>query len=59
VKPSEVPVQTQGRNININLLPQHVPQPIAQLRDPIDLKQLSQGEANVANNPPLQVEKVQ
>ncbi|XP_021917818.1 nucleobindin-2 isoform X3 [Zootermopsis nevadensis] len=58
VKPSQIPIQTQqGQNSNINFPYQHVPQPIPQLRDPIDVKQLSQGEAH-ANANPVQVEKV-
>jgi hypothetical protein len=58
VNPGQKPIQLpQGQSINP--LPQRVPQPVEQLRDPIDVNQFSQGEGNAANNPPPQVQKVQ
>jgi hypothetical protein len=57
VNPGQKPVQLPQRQNNINLLPQHVAQPIQQLRDPVDANELMQSKDNVANNPP-QVESV-
>ncbi|PNF41274.1 hypothetical protein B7P43_G01464 [Cryptotermes secundus] len=59
VNPGQKSIQPpQRQNSNINLLPQHVPQPAEHLRDPIDVNQLRQGEGNAANNPPPQAQKV-
>jgi hypothetical protein len=60
VNPGQKPIQSpQRQNNNINPLPQHVAQPVEQLRDPIDVNQLRQGEGNAANNPPPQAQKIQ
>jgi hypothetical protein len=57
VNPGQNPGQLPQRQIGINLLPQHVPQPIQQLRDPDDVNELKQSKDDAANNPP-QVEGV-
>ncbi|GFG30832.1 hypothetical protein Cfor_00760 [Coptotermes formosanus] len=54
----QVPIQSQqGQNTNINPLPQQVAQPVEQLRDPLDVNKLHQGEDNADISPPTQVQK--
>lgn len=55
----QIPKQSQqGQNININPLPQHVAQPLEQLRDPLDVNKLNQGKGNADIDLPPQVQNV-
>jgi len=53
----QIPIHSQqGQNININPLPQRVPQPVEHLRDPLDVNTLNHGKGNADINPPPQMQ---